>query len=198
MNLVRRMAKHAKLSWKSLGVPDVPSPPFVILFINSLCNMKCEHCFYWKQLNGPDDLTYDEIVSLSEQLGPIENLNLSGGEPFLRKEFADICKQFVRHNGVKEIYVPTNGFFTERTVTQIRATLEEPSLQLFVAEISLDGMPELHDTFRVTKNSFSKAMETYYALVDLQQEDPRLQIHANSCATADNMNDLRMLIGPEY
>jgi MoaA/NifB/PqqE/SkfB family radical SAM enzyme len=193
MNLVGRMAKHASLCWKSLGVPDVPSPPFVVLFINSICNMKCEHCFYWSKLNSPDDLTYDEMVSLSEQLGPIDNLNLSGGEPFLRQEFADICKQFVRHNGVKEIYVPTNGYYTERTIKQIRATLEEPSLRLFVAEISLDGMPSFHDEFRVTKNSFKKAMETYDALVELQREDPRLQIHSNSCATADNMDDLRML-----
>ena len=193
MNLAGRAAKYARLGWKSLGVPDVPSPPFLILFINSICNMKCEHCFYWQQLNSPDDLTFEEIVSLSEELGPIENLNLSGGEPFLRKEFAEICKQFVRHNGAKEIYVPTNGYFTERTIKQIRATLEEPSLRLFVAEISLDGMPELHDRFRVTKDAFKKAMETYDALVELQKEDPRLQIHANSCATADNMDDIRML-----
>ncbi len=193
MNLVGRVAKHASLCWKSLGVPDVPSPPFIVLFINSLCNMKCEHCFYWKQLNGPDDLTYEEMVSLSEQLGPIENLNLSGGEPFLREEFAEICRQFVRNNGVKEIYVPTNGYFTERTIRQIRGTLEEPSLRLFVAEISLDGMPELHDKFRVSRNAFKKAMETYDALAELQQEDPRLQIHSNSCATADNMDEIRML-----
>ena len=49
--------------------------------------MKCEHCFYWKQLNQRDDLTFQEIVALSQDLGPIENLNLSGGEPFLRREF---------------------------------------------------------------------------------------------------------------
>ncbi|MHC5065005.1 MAG: radical SAM protein [Planctomycetota bacterium] len=155
--------------------------------------MKCEHCFYWQQLNSPDDLTFDEMVSLSKELGPIENLNLSGGEPFLRKDFAEICRQFVRQNGVKEIYVPTNGYFTDKTVKQIRATLEEPSLRLFVAEISLDGMPDVHDTFRVTKNAFQKAMETYDALVELQKEDPRLQIHSNSCATADNMDEVRML-----
>ncbi len=193
MNLVGRVAKQARLYWKGLGIPDVPSPPFLILFINSICNMKCEHCFYWQQLNSPDDLTFEEMVSLSKQLGPIENLNLSGGEPFLRKDFAEICLQFVRHNGAKEIYVPTNGYFTEKTVTQIRATLKEPSLRLFVAEISLDGMPSVHDTFRVTKNAFHKAMETYDALVELQKEDPRLQIHANSCATADNMDEVRML-----
>ena len=193
MNPVGRLAKHARMCRKGLAVADDSTPPFVVLFINSLCNMKCEHCFYWRQLNAPDDLTFDEMVALSKDLGPIENLNLSGGEPFLREEFGEICKQFIRHNGVKEIYVPTNGYFRERTVKQIRSTLEEPSLRLFVAEISLDGMPELHDTFRVSKNAFKKAMETYDALAELQLEDPRLQIHANSCATADNMNDIRML-----
>jgi MoaA/NifB/PqqE/SkfB family radical SAM enzyme len=193
MNLVPRVAKHLRLQWKNLSVPDVPSPPFVILFINSICNMKCEHCFYWQQLNSPDDLTFDEMVELSRQLGPIENLNLSGGEPFIRKDFGEICRQFIRHNGVKEIYVPSNGYFTDRTITQIRETLKESSLRLFTVELSLDGMPEFHDTFRVTKNSFEKAMETYDALAELQQEDARLQIHAISTATADNMDEIRKL-----
>ena len=106
--------------------------------------MKCEHCFYWQQLNQRDDLTFEEIVALSEELGTIENLNLSGGEPFLRKEFAAVCRQFIKQNGVKEIYVPTNGYFTERTVKGTRAVLEDPALGLFVVELSLDGMPAFH------------------------------------------------------
>lgn len=130
-NLVSRVAKHVRLQVQNLGVPDVPSPPFLILFINSICNMKCEHCFYWRQLNSPDDLTFDELVKLSNELGPIENLNLSGGEPFLRKEFGAICRQFIRCNGVKEIYVPSNGYYTEKTITQIRESLKEPGLRLF-------------------------------------------------------------------
>ena len=188
-----RAAKHARIQWQNLSIPDVPSPPFIILFINSICNMKCEHCFYWQNLNRPDDLTFEEIVDLSKQLGHIENLNLSGGEPFLRKEFGAICRQFIRHNGVKEIYVPSNGYFKDRTVKQIRETLEEPSLRLFAIEFSLDGMPEFHDRFRATKDSFKKAMETYDALIEVQREDPRLQIHAISTATADNMDEIRRL-----
>src|SRR6185295_18960612 len=161
--------------------------------INSLCNMKCEHCFYWQQLNQPDDLSLEEIVALSEELGPIENLNLSGGEPFLREEFATICRQFIRRNGGKEIYVPTNGYFTERTVTALRGVLPESTLKVFAVELSLDGMPEFHDEFRKTKHSFRKAMQTYHALVALQQEDPRLQIHAISTATESNMAEIRLL-----
>lgn len=192
-SLAARIAKHSRLTWKSLAVPEVPSPPFLILFINSLCNMKCEHCFYWKQLNQPDDLSFDELVALSKDLGPIENLNLSGGEPFLRKEFAAICRQFVRQNGVKEIYVPTNGYFAERTVQAIREVLRDSPLKQFVVELSLDGMPEFHDEFRKTKHSFRKAMETYDALVRLQEEEPRVQIHAISTATETNMAEIRRL-----
>jgi molybdenum cofactor biosynthesis enzyme MoaA len=86
--------KHARLNWQSLALPDVRRPPFLILFINSLCNMKCEHCFYWQQLNQRDDLAFEEILSLSE---------------------------IIKKNGVKEIYVPTNGYFADRTINAIRA-----------------------------------------------------------------------------
>ena len=193
MQLLTRIAKHARLQWQNLGIPDVPSPPFVILFINSICNMKCEHCFYWQSLNRRDDLSFDEIVSLSRELGPIENLNLSGGEPFLRKEFGAICRQFIRQNGVKEIYVPSNGWYTDKTIAQIRETLREPELRLFAVELSLDGMPEYHDRFRVAPGAFERAMNTYDALVELQREDARLQIHSISTATAENMDEIRML-----
>jgi MoaA/NifB/PqqE/SkfB family radical SAM enzyme len=78
-------------------------------------------------------------------------------------------------------------------VEQIREALQEPSLRLFVIELSLDGMPEFHDTFRVTKNSFQHAMESYDALAKLQEEDPRLQIHSISTATHNNMDEIRRL-----
>ena len=191
MNAAQRLSRHIRLT--SDVYRGVETPPFLVLFINSICNMKCEHCFYWTALNKRDDLTRDELFALSRELGPIENLNLSGGEPFLRKEFAEICAQFIRHNGVKQIYVPTNAYFTERAVDQISRTLEEKSLQLFVVEISLDGMPEFHDNFRVARHSFEKAMETYDALARLQESDPRLRIHCISTATDINMEQIREL-----
>ena len=191
--LAQRVAKHARLNWQNLALPDVPSPPFLILFINSICNMKCEHCFYWKQLNQRDDLSFEEIVALSQELGPIENLNLSGGEPFLRKEFDAICRQFIKKNGVREIYVPTNGWYTDKTIRMIRGVLQEPGLKLFGVELSLDGMPAFHDEFRKAPTSFRKAMQTYDALAALQRDDPRLQIHAISVATERNMGEIKQL-----
>jgi len=190
---LHRVAKHLHLNWQNLSIPRVPSPPFLILFINSICNMKCEHCFYWKELNQKTDLKLEELVALSNELGHVEQLNLSGGEPFLRKDYAAVCRQFIRRNGVKEIYCPTNGYFTARTIQSLREVLKEESLRVIGIEISLDGMPEFHDEFRKTKYAFHKAMETYDALVELQKEDSRLQIFSISTATADNMEQIKQL-----
>jgi len=191
MNAGNRILRHARITWRNYQ--DLPSPPFLILFINSTCNQKCEHCFYWRNLNRRDDLSKEELFALSRSLGRIENLNLSGGEPFLRPEFGEICRQFIRHNKVRQIYVPTNGYFADRTVRQISETLKEKDLDLFVAEISLDGLGEFHNKFRGSPGAFDKAIQTYETLAKLQESDPRLRIHSISTATDVNMDEIRRL-----
>lgn len=193
MSVVSRALRHGRLSLRALSHGAGRTPPFLIVFINSICNLTCEHCFYWRNLNQRDDLTLEEFARLSAELGSFENLNLSGGEPFLRKEFAEICALFIRNNGVRQIYVPTSGFFTERTEKQLREVLREPSLRLFVCEISLDGMPEYHNRFRGNAKSFDNAMATYDMLARLQREDPRLRIHSIATATNENIAELRSL-----
>ncbi len=196
MKTLDRIVRHLRITWKNYR--NLPSPPFLILFINSICNMKCDHCFYWSKLNRRDDLTKDEIVGLSRSLGRIENLNLSGGEPFLRKDFAEICRQFIEQNKVRQIYVPTNGWYTEKTVEQISSILDRDDLNLFVVELSLDGMPEFHDKFRVAPGSFQRSMQTYDALAKLQERDQRLRIHSISTATELNLDEIKRLTGYLY
>jgi sulfatase maturation enzyme AslB (radical SAM superfamily) len=193
MDNLARIVRHARISWKSFAFPVVSLPSFLIFFVNSICNLKCEHCFYWRNLNRPDDLTLDEIFALSDELGRIENLNLSGGEPFLRKELGEICRYFIRNNHVKQIYVPTNGYFRDRTVDAVREVLMESSLTLFAVEISLDGMQDYHNKLRGSNSSFQKALETYDALADLQKIDSRLRIHAVSTVHEENMDQVRNL-----
>jgi MoaA/NifB/PqqE/SkfB family radical SAM enzyme len=188
-----RIQRHIRLSVQASRREPDQTPPFLILFINSICNLKCEHCFYWQNLNRRDDLTFDEIVALSRDLGPVENLNLSGGEPFLRKEFAAVVKQFVEHNDTRQVYVPTNGWYTKKTIDTMKEVLSDPRLWYFVCELSLDGTRDYHDHFRGAKGSFDKAMETYDALAELQKSDPRLRIHSISTVTNENLEEVRQL-----
>lgn len=193
-NLFERTLRHARISWKNLALTGPPDPPFLILFITSICNLTCEHCFYWRNLNGKDDLTPDEIYALARSMGRIENLNLGGGEPFIRNEFAQICRFFIQNNGVQQIYCPSSGYFTDKTVKYLTEILNnEPSLKLFAIELSLDGMPDFHNRFRGNNRSFQKAMETYDALAELQKKDPRLRIHSISTATSENMEEIKQL-----
>jgi MoaA/NifB/PqqE/SkfB family radical SAM enzyme len=193
MKSLSRIIRYGRIAWKGVEIAGVQSPPILILFINSVCNLRCEHCVYWRNLNRKDDLTKREIFSLARNLGRLEILALSGGEPFLRKGFAEICRYFIQNNKVEQIYVPTNGYHAELAVKKVEEVLKERNLNLFVVEISLDGMPDFHNRFRGSENSFQKAMETYDTLVNLQKSDPRLRIHAVSTATEKNIDEIGKL-----
>lgn len=193
MGTIKRIIRHLKMFMRSRSRKARQTPPFLVVFINSVCNLTCEHCFYWKNLNQRNDLEVEEFEKLSLELGNFEHLNLSGGEPFIHKQFAQIVQFFIDNNGVKEVYVPTNAYFTERTEKQLRQLLKANTpeqLSLFVCEISLDGTQAFHDEFRGNPKSFSKAMETYDMLAELQKEDSRLQIHCISTATDTNMKEI--------
>ena len=191
--VLARVKRHVRLSVRARGRAEPETPPFLILFINSICNLTCEHCFYWKNLNSRNDLSLEELEKLSRELGPIDNLNLSGGEPFIRPDFAEVVRLFVRNNGVKQVYCPSSGYFKEKTEKSLRLLLQERDLQLFAIELSLDGMPEYHDLFRGNPKSFEKAMETYEMLAALQKEDPRLRIHSIATVTNENVEEIHRL-----
>ena len=196
MHLGQRIVRHARITAQAFR--GAPSPPFLILFVNSTCNQQCDHCFYWRNLNRSDDLTFEEMTALSESLGRVENLNLSGGEPFLRRDLGRICRQFVRRNQVRQIYCPTNASFPDRVTDQVEEALREPGLELFAIEISLDGTADFHDKFRHMPGAFERAMRTYDAVAELQRRDPRVRVHAISTATHRNMDEIRRLTAYLY
>jgi MoaA/NifB/PqqE/SkfB family radical SAM enzyme len=76
---------------------------------------------------------------------------------------------------------------------QIAIALEEPDLELFAVELSLDGTAGFHDRFRGTPGAFERAIKTYDALAGLQTRDPRLRIHASSTATNVNIVEIKRL-----
>lgn len=191
MNFFDRAWRHLRISYRNKR--RLSGPSFLILFINSACNQKCEHCFYWRNLNRKDDLSQEELFALSNSIGRVETLNLSGGEPFLRPDFSDVCRQFARNNKVRQIYVPTNAYFTELVLKQTEETLRERELEYFVIEMSLEGQGEFHDRFRGSPGAFEKAIHTYDALARLQNCDPRLRIHSVSTATANNLEEIAKL-----
>jgi MoaA/NifB/PqqE/SkfB family radical SAM enzyme len=163
----------------------------IIFFVTSRCNATCETCFYWDELNQKGDLSWDEIVRLSEKTPPFTDLWFSGGEPTLRKELPEIIDLFVRNNGVRYINLPTNGLKPFRAYEVAEHVLtRNPGLELHI-NIAFDGLRESHDFMRGVPGNFEKALETGRLLRKLK---PRfglgLIVNINTVITRDNLDEI--------
>lgn len=170
------------------------TPLHVILFVTDHCNARCGTCFYWQNLNQGESLQPDHIERISDSLDAIRWLDISGGEPFLRRDLAAICHRFVRHNGARFLNIPTNAIQTETTVriTSEILSVAEP-IRLNVA-ISLDGIGENHDRVRGVPGNYVKAMATLTRLSEIRRNDPRLALSVVTTVMRHNVDDVRELL----
>ena len=163
----------------------------IIFFVTSHCNATCETCFYWDELNQQGDLSWDEIVKLSENTPPFTDLWFSGGEPTLRRELAEIIDLFVRNNGVSYINLPTNGLKPQRICEVAEHCLAaNPGLELHV-NISIDGLRDYHDFMRGVPGNFDKALESARLLRQLKARfGLRLIVNINTVINRDNLDEI--------
>lgn len=125
--------------------------------ITGRCNMHCQHCRAADQLQ--EDMPIEQIVKIikfARQFSPdYKEVILSGGEPLMHRDFAEVLKR-VRANGGESITLTTNGsLLTDKHIALIR----DLSFQRFVLSVSLDNLnPGKHDKFRVHKGAFLKAV----------------------------------------
>ena len=129
-------------------------PKDAVVAVTYQCNSRCIMCGIWKKKEMPA-LKPEDFLKLPKSL---VDLNLSGGEPFLRSDLLDfVVKAKERCPGVK-IIISTNGFATALIVAQMEKILKIDS-SVGVA-VSIDGLQEVHDAVRRIENGFDKAIAT--------------------------------------
>jgi Fe-coproporphyrin III synthase len=162
----------------------------VFLFVTSSCNSLCRTCFYWDELNQGRDLTFAQIERLSRTSPSFHKLWISGGEPFLRKELAEIIELFYRHNGMRHVNLPTNGLLPQKVDSVVSALLQRcPDLTIDL-NFSLDGLANTHDTLRGVPRNFEKSMATLEMATAKWKGIRRLRRNVVSCVTRDNYREL--------
>jgi molybdenum cofactor biosynthesis enzyme MoaA len=118
-------------------------PPDLIFFVTSRCNAHCDYCHFIKQIDDKarkaEELTLDEIDKIAKNYGKISKLSLSGGEPFIRKDIAEIVQAFIDHCGVGIVDIPTNGGFTASIIKQAKKILERNPFLVLELQLSIDG-----------------------------------------------------------
>jgi MoaA/NifB/PqqE/SkfB family radical SAM enzyme len=151
-------------------------------------------CDIWKLENTPE-LTPDEFLKLPSSL---RDINISGGEPFLRADLAQIIKNCAHACPRARIVISTNGFATALIIERMREILRVKS-DIGVA-ISIDGIGAMHDELRGVPGGFDSAIATVKALQKLGMTNLRLAftLMEKNIAHFSRVYDLAKELGVEF
>lgn len=162
------MVAKQLISDVSLGVNlqfKKSNPVSLVHFITNRCNARCSFCFI--DFDNPEtfanELTTDEIDRLTKNLGPnLQNVNITGGEPFARKDLNDIINSYYTNTNIRSVFMTSNGSLPDR-LEKLCAfkKANHPKRKLFL-QISIDALPKEHDRIRKIDGLFDKALQSYH------------------------------------
>jgi Fe-coproporphyrin III synthase len=104
--------------------------PLITLYLTERCNSRCVTCDYWR--HGRVDMNLESVTQLLPSLVQLQTrvVLISGGEPLLNPEWADIA-QLLKENGL-QLWLLTSGLSLAKHARR--------ASQLFHAiTVSLDG-----------------------------------------------------------
>ena len=181
--------------FRAFNAPKV-MPFMLTVSVTNRCNSRCKTCNIWK-LYGDNPKLEKEEFNLHEFEAVFENLgesiiwfNISGGEPYLRADLADICRAMYENCNPKVFTIPTNGLLPDlikATTREILDTCDEANL---VVNVSIDGIMNRHDDIRGVKGNFARAAETIKGLKKLKAEYSNLDLGIHSVVSKFNVDML--------
>ena len=108
--------------------------------VTDRCNLRCTYCMPLDVAFKPREelLSYEEIVRVARVaagLG-IRSIRITGGEPLVRREVAELVRQLVTISGIEEVSLTTNGLLLEEQAADLRRA------GLHRLNVSLDALNE--------------------------------------------------------
>ena len=124
------------------------------------CNARCTMCNRYKAPSKPDEEISIETI---KKLPKMYFTNITGGEPFIREDLADIVRELYKKSD--RIVISTNGFFTDRI---IKLCEEFPNIGI---RISIEGLEQTNNEIRGLNDGFNKGYSTLKKLVEMKHPD---------------------------
>ena len=159
----------------------VAYPADAIIAVTYRCDARCQMCNIW-QIEPQEHLTVEDYAKVPSTL---RDVNISGGEAFMRKDIVDIVKAVHDKCDGPRIVISTNGFRTEQVVTRMEALRK--SIPDIGIGVSLDGIGEIHDKIRGIKNAYDKTLKTLQALKEREFKNVRIGFTAMN----DNAQEMK-------
>jgi len=139
-------------------------PISLVHFVTNRCNARCSFCFI--DFDDPktfqNELTLNEIEKLSLTLGPsIQNINLTGGEPFARKELIDISEIYIKNAKIGSLFITSNGSLPDRIKKYLDYLVPKYPNNKFIFSFSIDHIENKHNEIRKVENLFQDCLTSY-------------------------------------
>ena len=152
INIVNRI-------FKSVILYQIPN--YSIIYIDGNCNMLCNFCCHAAMdARKTPKMSPEQLGLIFKKAKSLLHLTVTGGEPFLRKDFVQIIDNIILACDVPRISVKSNGFYTDRIESFLQELLTKHKNTEFTLSISLDGPEEVHDKIRNFKGAYSKVLNT--------------------------------------
>lgn len=154
------------LSWLSrkINYPLV-RPQVIQVSLTYRCNLKCKMCSIVNLLPENEELSTSQIFHMIEEAKKydIEEVLLTGGEPFLRRDIFAIC-EYVHKTGMRSV-ITTNGALIDDNLAKeiIRSRINH-------LHFSLDGLEDTNDFFR-GKGTFRKTINAIKILNEKKKDN---------------------------
>ena len=177
------------------GVPQALS-----LEITHRCVCQCIMCNIWKIPPSVQDLPVEEWLKFlsSPVFGDLRELDITGGEPFLREDLVDLVGGLLDLDlrKLRSIAVTTNALLGKRVVEQAEKMLRilrDRSVDLVIV-CAMDAAGEVHDRIRNFKGAWLKLNETIHDLMSLRETYPGLILGLKTTVLPINVAELDAIV----
>ena len=192
----KQLKELSKRTYKNLisGYLKPKLPSYLILYVNNICQLRCDMCFYWDSMQKKTiQLSLAQIEKISKSLPNLFQLTLTGGEPTLNKDLPKIVKIFSDKSNLSKCTIVTNGMLYKRVREYVeQMTTENPAVD-FRLSLSVDAIGELHDKIRGVKGSYDNVIKTFHLLNELKRNIPNLWVDMNTTVSKYNYKEFKSI-----
>jgi MoaA/NifB/PqqE/SkfB family radical SAM enzyme len=127
-------------------------PVDAVVAVTYKCQTRCRVCSIWK-IKAHNDIPPEVYKKLPATL---KDINITGGEPFLREDLADIVRIVHERLPSSRMVVSSNGYLGKKLIPR---ALELKKISPTIGfGFSIDGIGKMHDFMRGVNGSYEKVL----------------------------------------
>ena len=161
---------------------------YVRLAVTDRCNLRCQYCM---PAQGIDIVPRQELLSYKEmyrlirvltELG-VKKVRLTGGEPFVRKDFVSFLEMLSYNDLLDEINITTNGALISKYISKIEKLEKVKTINLSIDSLEKDKFSKI-----TRRDVFSDVYKTF-EILEKSSLDLKLNVVVQSGFNTDEIVD---------